>query len=66
MYFLPSNDFLNQNQFGFLPQKSTTDATMAVKDFVEEALTKGQIVTLVSLGVNGAFDVRGGQVFYRP
>ena len=29
---------------------------MAVKDFIDEALTKGQIVALVSLDVKGAFD----------
>jgi hypothetical protein len=29
---------------------------MAVKDFIEKALTKGQIVTLASLDVRGAFD----------
>jgi hypothetical protein len=53
MHFLYSNDLLNQNQFGFSSQKSTTDAAM---DFIEEALTKGQIVALVSLDVKGAFD----------
>jgi hypothetical protein len=51
-----SNDLLNQNQFGFSLQKSTTVAAMAAKDFIEETLTKGQIVTLVSLDVKGAFD----------
>jgi hypothetical protein len=29
---------------------------MAVKDFIDEALTKGHIVALVSLDVKGAFD----------
>jgi hypothetical protein len=29
---------------------------MAVKDFIDEALTKGHIVSLVSLNVKGAFD----------
>jgi len=57
MHFLYSSDLLNQNQFGFTPQKSTTDAAMAVKDFIDEVLTKGQIVALVSLDVKGAFDV---------
>ena len=28
---------------------------MAVKDFIDEALSKGQIVALVSLDVKGAF-----------
>ena len=57
MHFLHSNGSVNQNQFGFLPQRrSTTDEAMAVKDFVEEAPTKGQIVTLASLYIKGAFD----------
>jgi len=54
MHFLYNNELLNQNQFGFTPQKNTTDAAMAVKNFIEEALTKGQIVALVSLDVKGA------------
>ena len=31
MHFLYTNDLLNQNQFGFTPQKSTTEAAMAAK-----------------------------------
>ena len=56
MHFLYSNELLNQNQFGFTSQKGTTDAAMAVKDFIDEALTKGHIVALVSLDVKCAFD----------
>jgi hypothetical protein len=56
MHFLNSKDLMNPNQFGFSPQKSTTYAAMAVKDFIDEALTRGQIVALVSLDVKGAFD----------
>jgi len=56
MHFLYSNELLNQNQFGFTPQKSTKDSAMAVKDFIDEALTKGHIVALVSPDVKGAFD----------
>ena len=53
---LYSNDLLNQNQFGFSPQRSSTDAAMAVNEFIDEALTTGQTVALVSLDVKGAFD----------
>jgi hypothetical protein len=56
MHFLNSKDLLNPNQFGFSTQKSTTDAAMAVKDFIDEALTRRQIVALVSLDVKRAFD----------
>jgi hypothetical protein len=43
MHFLYNNELLTQNQFYFTPQKSTTDAAMAVKDFIDEALAKGHI-----------------------
>jgi hypothetical protein len=48
---------MNKNQYGFTPQRSTTDAAMAVKGFVEEGLAAGKIVVLISLDVKGAFDV---------
>jgi len=32
MHFLYNNDLLNQNQFGFTPQKSTTEAAVHAKD----------------------------------
>jgi hypothetical protein len=47
---------MNQNQYGFTPQRSTTDAAMAVKGFVEEGLAIGEIIVLISLDVKGAFD----------
>ena len=56
MHYLYSNGLMNQNQFGFTPQNSTTDAAMAAKYFIEKALTKGQIVALVSLDVKCTFD----------
>ena len=37
MHLLYSNDLLHQIQCGFSPQKSTTDASMTVKDFIDEA-----------------------------
>jgi hypothetical protein len=54
MHYLYSNDILNQNQFGFSPQKITTDVAMAVKNLIDEAPTKGQIVVLVSFDVKSA------------
>jgi hypothetical protein len=51
-----SNNFMNNNQYGFTPQKSTTDAAIVVKDFVEEGLKAGEVLVLVSLDVKGAFD----------
>jgi hypothetical protein len=34
---------MNKNQYGFTPQRSTTSAAMAVKEFVEEILTAEEI-----------------------
>jgi len=51
-----THDIMNKNQFGFTPQRSTTDAAMAVKGFIEEGLSAGEIIVLISLDVKGAFD----------
>jgi hypothetical protein len=47
---------MNNNQYGFSPQRCTTYAAMVVKDFVEEGLKAGEVLVIVSLDVNGAFD----------
>jgi hypothetical protein len=47
---------MNKNQFGFRPGKDTTDAILAVKDFIEEGLKQRHITILVSLDVKFAFD----------
>ena len=49
-------DFLNDNQFGFTPQKSTKDAAMSVKQLIETELERGRVVIMASLHVKGAFD----------
>ena len=46
----------NKNQYGFMPQTSTTDAAMAVKQFVEEGFGSREVTILVSLDVAGAFN----------
>jgi retron-type reverse transcriptase len=51
-----SNDLMNHNQFGFTPKKSATDATLAVKEYLEEGIKDGHIAILVSLDDKGAFD----------
>jgi hypothetical protein len=47
---------MNENQFSFTPQKGTIDAAMAIKAFVQEGLAAGEVIALVSLDVQGAFD----------
>jgi hypothetical protein len=44
------------NQFGSPPQKSTTDATNAVKQFIEPELERRRVVIMTSLDIKGAFD----------
>jgi len=51
-----SMEFLNKNQYGFIPQTSSTDAIMALKDFVQKGFSKGEITAIVSLDVEGAFN----------
>jgi len=54
-YWAYSTNFINKNQYGFTPQKSTMDAAMAVKNFVE-GFKAGEVIVLVGLDVRGAFD----------
>jgi retron-type reverse transcriptase len=51
-----TNDYMNKNQYGFTPQLSTTDAAMVVKDFVQDGYSSGEVATLVTLDVEGAFN----------
>ena len=51
-----STEFLNKNQYGFIPQTSTTDAIIALKHFVQEGFSKGGITAIVSLDVEGSFN----------
>lgn len=48
MYHIYKIDYINDNQFGFIPQKSTTDAVMAVKQFMDPELEKGRVVTVAN------------------
>ena len=56
MHHAYSNGLLNNNQYGFTPQRSTVDAAMAVKNILQEGLDNGQYAVVVSLDVKGAFD----------
>jgi len=47
---------LNSNQYGFIPQRGTVDAVMAVKEIIEEILKQKNCTAVVSLDVRGAFD----------
>jgi hypothetical protein len=56
MYHIYRNSLLNDNQYGFTRKKSTTDATIAVKGYIEDGFRHGLITILISLDVKGAFD----------
>jgi len=55
-HHLNKNNLMNKNQFGFTPGKSTTDAILAVKYYIEEGIKQRHIAVLISLDVEGAFD----------
>ena len=56
MHYVYKIEYLNDIQYGFTLQKSTTDAAMAVKQFIGPELEKGKVVIMASLDVKGAFD----------
>jgi hypothetical protein len=41
--------FLNNNQYGFTPQRNIIDAAMAVKNILDKGLKAGDVIILVSL-----------------
>jgi len=55
-HHLYSKRLINENQYGFRPQRSTVDASMAVKGFVHTHLQQRNVVIMTSLDVQGAFD----------
>jgi len=56
MHHVHSSAGLNSNQYGFIPQRGTVDAAMAVKAIIEENLKQKNYTAVVSLDVQGAFD----------
>jgi hypothetical protein len=55
-HHLYSKRLLNENQYGFRPQRSTIDGAMAVKGFVQTHLQQRNVVIMTCLDVQGAFD----------
>jgi hypothetical protein len=49
-------EYLKKNQYEFIPQTSTINAIMTVKEFVQERFSIGKITGTVSLDVEGAFN----------
>jgi hypothetical protein len=55
-HHLNKNGVLANSQYGFTPQKCTTDAVMEAKIYIEHELENRKIVIMTSLDVTGAFD----------
>jgi hypothetical protein len=55
-YWVYSTHFRNNNQYGFTPRRSTIDALMAVKKIVDEGLKAGEVIILIRLDIQTAFD----------
>ena len=55
-HHLFTNDYASNNQYGFTPQRNTTDAALAAREYIEEGFGTGEVVALVSLDVAGAFN----------
>ena len=66
MHHLYGNNLMNPNQYGFTPKKSTTDATLAVKEYIEEGFRQGHIPILITLDAQGHLMWHGGRVYYTP
>jgi SOS response regulatory protein OraA/RecX len=65
IHYIYKIEYINDSQYGFTPQKSTIDAAMAVKQFIEPELEKGKVVITASLDVKGAFDAQCPQNLYQ-
>ena len=63
MHHLYKTEFLNDNQYGFTPQKNTTDEAMEVRQYTEPQLERGRVVIMASLDVRGAFAQLGGRQY---
>jgi hypothetical protein len=55
-HYVYLNDYMNNNQYVFSPRRSTIEAAMVLKDFVEEGLNSGDGLVIVSLDIKGTFD----------
>ena len=51
MHHIHKTKFLNHNQFGFLPQKSTINTAITVKQFIEPELERRRVVIMTSLDI---------------
>jgi hypothetical protein len=50
------NELLTESQYGFMPHKSTTNAAMEAKKFIESELRNRKVVPVTSQDFKGTFD----------
>ena len=58
-HYMNKNELLTDSQYGFIPHKSTTDAAMEAKKFIESELRNRKVVTMT---LKEPSTQRGGQV----
>lgn len=56
VHYLRKNNLINDNQYGFTPQRSTETALHSLKNFVNESLNKKGFALVISLDISGAFN----------
>ena len=56
MCYLLSHNIISENQFGFMPQRSTADAIYGLCQYAYECRNRGEIVAIVFLDLKKAFD----------
>ena len=56
MGYILENDLISPYQFGFLPERSTSDAVLGMTTVMYEARNKGNITATVYLDLRKAFD----------
>jgi len=56
MHHVHTSVDLNSNQYGFIPQRGTVDAAMAVKEIIEGNLKQKNCTAVLGLDIRGAFE----------
>lgn len=55
-YIANTGNILSEQQFGFRPKRSTTDALIAVRNYTETAFSENQYVVATALDIENAFN----------
>ena len=55
-HHLYTTEYINENNYGFTPEKNTVDAAMQVKEYLETHIQRRGVAIMVTLDVQGDFD----------